>query len=111
MIVSNRAKSQSRSKINPFGLTEIFNPPVQAFVDLVLIHGILGHPKDTWTSEGTDVFWPAELLPPILENERARIMTYGYDARPETFVDGPSRHKINDVIDELGRDLTSNRQV
>ena len=111
VIISNRSGSEATSKMNLFGLTEIFTPPSKASVDVMFVHGILGHPKHTWTSEETDVFWPAELLPPILEHEGARILTYGYDAKPDMFLDGHSRHTIDGVIGDLGRDLTSNRQV
>ena len=111
MIVSERVKKQSKFKINPFGLTEVFAPSVPPSVDVVFVHGIFGHPKDTWTCDETDVFWPAELLPPILEDEGTRILTYGYDAGSDTFADSEFKHKIHDVIGDLGNDLASNRQV
>ena len=111
LIVSHRAKACSSLKVNLIGLTEVFSPSQQASVDVVFVHGIFGHPKDTWTCDDADVFWPAELLPPVLEDESTRILTYGYDAGFETFADGQARHKIHDVADRLGRDLVSNRQV
>ncbi|MCJ1433247.1 Serine active site containing protein 1 [Xylographa pallens] len=111
LIVSHRAKAKSVFMVNPIGLTEVFSPSEQASVDVVFIHGIFGHPKDTWTCDDADVFWPAELLPPILEDESTRILTYGYDAGADTFTDGQARHKIHDVAGSLGRDLVSNRQI
>ncbi|MCJ1402305.1 Serine active site containing protein 1 [Xylographa trunciseda] len=111
LIVTHRAQIKSGYNVHPIGLTEVFNPSIQASVDVVFVHGIFGHPKDTWTCDDADVFWPAELLPPILEDERARILTYGYDAGADTFADGQAGHKIHEVVGNLGRDLISNRQV
>lgn len=111
VIVSHRVKARSKCKVNPIGLTEVFNPSAPASVDVVFVHGIFGHPKDTWTCAEEDVFWPAELLPPILEDEGTRVLTYGYEAGADAFADGGSRHKIHEVIAKLGIDLASNRQV
>ena len=111
LIISHRAKARSERIIRPIGLTEIFSPSVPASVDVVFVHGIFGHPKETWTCDDTDVFWPAELLPPILENETSRVLTYGYDARADLFPDGDAEHKTRGVIESLGQDLVANRQV
>lgn len=111
VIVSHRVKAKPKCKVNPIGLTEVFNPSTPASVDVVFIHGIFGRPKETWTCAEEDVFWPAELLPPILEDECTRILTYGYEAGADSFADGETRHKIHEVIGSLGRKLASNRQV
>ncbi len=49
--------------------------------DVVAIHGLNGHPLDTWTYKKTDgqVFWLQDLLPKALPG--ARIFTYAYDSR------------------------------
>ena len=109
--MSHRVKAHSKSLINPYGLTEVYSPLSQTSVDIVFVHGIFGHPKDTWTCDDTDVFWPAELLPPILENEGTRILTYGYEAGVDAFAGDESRHNVHEVIGSFGRDLASNRQV
>ena len=111
VIVSHRVKAHSKCLVNPYGLTEVYSPLLQASVDVVFVHGIFGHPKDTWTCDDTDVFWPAELLPPILENEGTRILTYGYDAGADSVMHDESRHNVHEVIGSFGRDLASNRQV
>ncbi|MCJ1471754.1 hypothetical protein MMC13_000394 [Lambiella insularis] len=108
VIASYRAKAQSKNKVNSVGLTEVFSPPELPTVDVVFVHGIFGHPKDTWTCEDTECFWPAELLPPILEDEDARILTYGYDSSADTFADCEPKHKVYDVVRNLGRGLASN---
>jgi hypothetical protein len=45
----------------------------------VLVHGLKGHPKKTWRSKN-DVFWPTDLLPASLEDEKANVLVYGYNA-------------------------------
>ena len=66
--------------INRHGLTEVFKPADTSTVDIVFVHGINGHPFGTWTSENNRIFWPAELLPHFIEEVKARVLTYGYDA-------------------------------
>ncbi|KAI4263695.1 MAG: hypothetical protein L6R42_001169 [Xanthoria sp. 1 TBL-2021] len=66
--------------INRFGLTEVFKPAGVSKVDIVFVHGINGHPFRTWTSEKDRTFWPAQLLPRFVEEAKARILVYGYDA-------------------------------
>ncbi|MCJ1285009.1 hypothetical protein MMC26_004346 [Xylographa opegraphella] len=50
-------------------------------VDVIAIHGLNGHPRNTWTAKhaGAEVFWLQDLLPKALPG--ARILTYGYDSR------------------------------
>ena len=111
IIVSNRAKTQNESKFNAFGLTEVFSPAEHVSIDIVFVHGIFGHPKDTWTCDDTDVFWPADLLPPMIEDYETRILTYGYQAGVESFTDGGKRHHVHKIIENFTRDLASNRLV
>ena len=45
---------------------------------VVMIHGLDGHWKSSWTSEN-GVYWPQDLLPATVP--QARVLSYGYDAR------------------------------
>jgi hypothetical protein len=96
--------------VNRFGLTEVHRP-AGAEVDVVFVHGLNGHPYDTWTSEVSKTFWPAQLLPPILEAEKTRIVVYGYDADVTSFTDGVSRDKIHNHAEHLVAELSANRRV
>lgn len=96
--------------VNRFGLTEVHRP-AGAEVDVVFVHGLNGHPYDTWTSEGSKVFWPAQLLPPILQEEKTRIVVYGYDADVTSFTDGVSPDKIHNHAEHLVAELSANRRV
>ena len=74
------ARSQGwQDSISRFGLTEVYNS-VDARVDIVLLHGLNGHPWRTWTSKENGAFWPSQLLQPFIKEERARVLVYGYDA-------------------------------
>lgn len=71
--------------IKRFEITEVYTHP-DAKVDIVLVHGLNGHPRDTWTAKN-GVFWPSQLLP---KNVQARVLVYGYYADVFTFggIDG-----------------------
>ncbi|KAL1987901.1 hypothetical protein VTN96DRAFT_1885 [Rasamsonia emersonii] len=98
-------------KIRDIGLTEIYSSPEKpAQVDIVFVHGLNGHPKDTWTSKN-GVFWPADLLPPFLEGLRVRILTYGYNADVTSFMNGTSKDRIHHHAETLAADLTANRNL
>jgi hypothetical protein len=73
--------------IKRFEITEVYTHP-DAKVDIVLVHGLNGHPRDTWTADN-GVFWPSQLLPQSLQ---ARVLVYGYDGDLSTFagLEGPS---------------------
>lgn len=77
---------------------------------IVFVHGLNGHPKETWTSKN-GVFWPVDLLPPFLEGLRVRILTYGYNADVTSFFNGTSKDRIHHHAETLAADLTANRNV
>ena len=76
-------------RVVQFGLTEVWSS-ADALVDIVFVHGLNGHPYNTWSTQKPEVFWPTDLLPPALEDQRCRILTYGYDAQVTAFTDGAS---------------------
>lgn len=96
--------------VNRFGLTEVSSPRPAA-VDIVFVHGLNGDPHNTWTSEKSATFWPAKLLPPMLEEERARLLVYGYDADVTSFTDGASKDKIHNHAEHLVAELAANRRI
>jgi len=59
----------------PLGLRIIHTPPnTEITVDIVAVHGLDGHPIESWTKG--DVFWLRDCLPTSFES--ARVMSYGY---------------------------------
>lgn len=91
------------------GLTDVFSSP-DPQVDIVFVHGLNGHPEKTWTADN-GVFWPRDLLPKHLGDVRARVLTYGYDARVSAFTDGVSKDRIHHHAENLAAKLYSNRSV
>lgn len=75
------------------------------------MHGLNGNPHNTWTSVKSKVFWPAQLLPPLLEEEKARVLVYGYDADVTSFTDGVSHDKIHNHAEHLTAELAANRRI
>ncbi|MCJ1348649.1 hypothetical protein MMC31_006882, partial [Peltigera leucophlebia] len=97
--------------VNRYGLTELERPN-PANVDIVFVHGLNGDPHDTWTSQKSKNFWPKHLLPPLLQDEKARILVYGYDADVTSFTgDGVSRDKIHNHAENLVAGLVANRRM
>ena len=76
-----------------------------------MVHGLNGHPYNTWATATPDVFWPTDLLPQALEEEQVRILTYGYDANVSAFTDGTSKDKIHNHAEHLAAQLAANRGV
>lgn len=97
--------------ISRYGLTQVYAPIGGGKVDVVFVHGLNGSPDHTWTSEKSKIFWPAQLLPPILEEEKARILVYGYDADVVSFTDGASRDRIHNHAEHLIAELAANRRI
>jgi len=100
--------------INRYGLTEINGSYIDANVDIVFVHGVDGHPERTWTSGWngkSKVFWPSQLLPPMIEEKKARILVYGYDACLTSFMDGDAGGKIHNHAEHLIAELCANRRI
>lgn len=100
--------------VQRYGLTEAYapTPASSALVDLVLVHGLNGDPHDTWTSKATNIFWPAQLLPQFVEEQRVRVLVYGYDADVTSFRgEGATKDKIHNHAERLIADLFANRRI
>ncbi|KAL2835613.1 hypothetical protein BJY01DRAFT_258990 [Aspergillus pseudoustus] len=98
------------SRIKQFGLTQVYESP-NPLVDIVFVHGLNGHPHRTWTSTKTGAFWPVDLLPEVLDQNRVRILTYGYNANVTSFTDGASKDRILNHSETLAAQLAANRTI
>ena len=86
--------------VSQYGLSELYSAP-EPQVDIVLVHGLNGHPYNTWATHKPEVFWPTDLLPRALQDQSARILTYGYDASVGAFTDGTSKDKLQNHAEHL----------
>ncbi|KAK4141525.1 vegetative incompatibility protein HET-E-1 [Dichotomopilus funicola] len=85
---------------------KVLHDCADAIVDICFVHGLTGDRESTWTAEGQSTPWPKTLLPPKLE--KARILTYGYDA----YIVRKGVASSNRLIDHatnLLNDLTTDR--
>ncbi|KAL2072078.1 hypothetical protein VTL71DRAFT_11421 [Oculimacula yallundae] len=97
--------------IKRYEVTEVYSHP-DAKVDIVLVHGLNGNPRNTWTAPN-GVFWPSQLLPASLKSFQARILVYGYNADVYTFGSskgGPSSDMIHQHAQTLLANLALERK-
>lgn len=96
---SNRSKGSTGSTLRKslpverIGLFELTNPS-DADIDVIAIHGLEGDPFETWI-EGESL-WLKKFLAQDLP--KARIMTFGYDAR---VLGGSSKNSIRTTAETL----------
>lgn len=104
---SSRSFSPSRQPTIPFpdGI-QVLHDCTDATVDICFIHGLTGNRDTTWTAKGQSQPWPQTLLAPKLD--KARILTYGYDAYVVRKTVASSNRLI-DHASNLLNDLTTDR--
>ncbi|GFF49854.1 protein SERAC1 [Aspergillus udagawae] len=99
------------TKVKTIGLTQVYCTKEKPLVDIVFVHGLNGHPYNTWSTKEPPVFWPADLLPNLLEPCKVRILTYGYNANVTAFTDGASKDHIHQHAETLASTLAANRNL
>ncbi|KAK2737291.1 hypothetical protein FQN57_000375 [Myotisia sp. PD_48] len=104
-------KTKRNVTLKKYGLTELYSSD-NPMVDIVFVHGLNGSSYNTWaTTKKPDVFWPSDLLPQALQDLHVRILTYGYDAKVATFMDGASKEKLHNHAEHLVGALVANRNL
>ncbi|MCJ1268052.1 hypothetical protein MMC22_007938, partial [Lobaria immixta] len=102
-----RVPSKKRARESqPYGLT-ILAHGVDPLLDIVAVHGLNGHREKTWTVN--DVNWLRDLLP--LDIPKARILSWGYDARTHSVSSQISAQYLYNHARELVSDLCLKRRL
>ncbi|CAG8393429.1 unnamed protein product [Penicillium salamii] len=111
------------SDINPDGLSQLFDSE-KAEIDIVFVHGLNGHPFDTWkTIDPLDpsetIYWPRDLLPDSVS--KVRVLTFGYptqfvalssnDSVAHTTIDAKSTSLINILGGYRQQTQSANRPI
>ncbi|KAJ0123518.1 hypothetical protein J7T55_011983 [Diaporthe amygdali] len=78
----------------------------KALVDIITVHGLSGHPQNTWTNFDTQHYWPRESLP--VDVPMARIMAFGYSTTVSPF--NKSTAIVSDVAKQLISHLINKRR-
>ncbi|KAI9655123.1 MAG: hypothetical protein M1821_005606 [Bathelium mastoideum] len=94
--------------ISRIGLSEIDDGPETPTALVIFVHGLFGHPYKTWSvkplkNDEERVFWPRDLLRPVLGN--VRIFTWGYDADVDGFFSTSSQNTVSQHANGLLGDV------
>ncbi|KAH8891083.1 hypothetical protein GQ53DRAFT_842009 [Thozetella sp. PMI_491] len=94
---------------NDFGL-ETFYAPAVPTLDIVFVHGLTGHRRNTWAAGGSGTApWPQSLLPSKIPD--ARILSFGYDANVIGRRSKLSGNRIGDHAKHLLASLAIQREA
>lgn len=77
-----------------------------ALVDIITIHGLSGHPQNTWTNFDTQHYWPSNSLPEDIP--KSRIMAFGYNTSTSPL--NRSTAIISDIAKQLISHLINKRK-
>lgn len=101
-----RIRPSSSNSLDTFGHGKADRCP-----SIVAIHGLNGHPFDTWSRGGQHVNWLQDkaLLPESLSS--ARILTRGYNANVTALLGSTSSDRILQHAQTLVAQLEANRSV
>lgn len=70
--------SEDTIRTGPLGLNQL-NVPTEALVELVLVHGLGGGSRKSWSKTNSlDHFWPQSWLPRDPELNHVRVHSFGY---------------------------------
>ena len=94
-------------KVRRHGISILYDG-FDAAVDIILVHGLTGHPNDTWKHQQSDTCWPRDLIKDDIPH--CRVLTYGYDADVWEIGSRVSQHGITSYGAALNGDLIDFRQ-
>ncbi|KAL9619809.1 MAG: hypothetical protein Q9160_005645 [Pyrenula sp. 1 TL-2023] len=94
-------RTPSPSRNTSLGLHVVHQPSGTPCLDIIFIHGLGGDSRKTWSRDhNPELFWPGLWLPLETDLERARIFTFGYNAK---FRPGEAKSAAN--ISDFAKEL------
>ncbi|KAI9650183.1 hypothetical protein NHQ30_000196 [Ciborinia camelliae] len=90
-------------------IDEIAQTDRHRLVDIVAVHGLNENSDEAWTELVTGTNWLRDLLPQNVHV--ARVLTYGYDAVPSTFLADEPISKIERFAKSLVSELYAEREL
>lgn len=77
----HRSRTDQLQANEPLGLNVVYSPTGERVADVVLVHGLGGTSRLTWSwKKDLSLFWPEKWLPFEPGMDQVRILTFGYNA-------------------------------
>ncbi len=97
------------------GITEVHCPVGESLVDMVFVNGFDRSSTSTWTADQSNIFWPSQLLPDVLQKQKVRILIFRCYTTIESLLQGyPEYHmniNANILIETLGQNRAKRRTL
>jgi hypothetical protein len=100
-IQGDAAKRYGLSEIGPVGPTDTVD------VDVICVHGLMGHPRETWTNDNNGFFWLAHVAQDLAH---IRVLTFGYDADPSSVMGWVNQNRLREHARDLLTEAARKRE-
>jgi len=99
----SKGTERSRDRrLDPLGLTVLYEPEGPPVADIVFVHGLGGTSRQTWCKDrDPSLFWPCEWLPQERGLRNARVTSFGYNAHFASFSSKGNILNISDFAKDL----------
>lgn len=96
-----------KDTVNRYGISEVGTTTSKDAIDVICVHGLMGHPRKTWTKDDEKFFWPAHLTEDLPE---VRVLTFGYYADPGSFMGQVSQNRLGEHASDLLNKMATRRE-
>lgn len=90
-----------------YGIIVLYNN-LDATVDIVFVHGLMGNAYNTWLHQSTNIHWPGQLLSQDLPD--VRILSFGYDADIVHLWNPASTNRLSNHAQNMVGELVRQRE-